>query len=63
MNTGAWTLIIVLISFSGSAILIYLLGKKTGQFDDVEGVKYRMLQDEDESEKEESQSEKTNHND
>lgn len=48
MNIGAWTLIIVLISFSGSAILIYLLGKKLGQFDDVEGIKYRMLEDDDE---------------
>ncbi|MGO4887147.1 cbb3-type cytochrome oxidase assembly protein CcoS [Anaerobacillus sp. MEB173] len=46
MTVGAWTLIMVIFSFMGTALLIYLWAKKDGQFDDVEGIKYRMLHEE-----------------
>lgn len=45
MTTGAWMLIGVCLCMTGGAGMILLWCWKTGQFDDAEGVKYRMLQD------------------
>lgn len=45
MTVQAWILLIVMFSLTGSAGLLYLWGKKNGQFDDVEQIKYRMLHD------------------
>ncbi|RXT15490.1 cbb3-type cytochrome oxidase assembly protein CcoS [Ammoniphilus sp. CFH 90114] len=33
-------------TFSLSAILMYFGAKRMGQFEDIEGIKYRMLDDE-----------------
>jgi cbb3-type cytochrome oxidase maturation protein len=46
MSIGSWMLITIMICFSGSALLIWYAAKSSGQFDDVEGVKYRMLEEE-----------------
>ncbi|HEU4965313.1 MAG TPA: cbb3-type cytochrome oxidase assembly protein [Bacilli bacterium] len=46
MSMSAILLLLIMICFSGSAVLMYVLAKKDGQFDDVEGIKYRMLSDE-----------------
>lgn len=46
MSTSAILLILIMFCFSGAAVLMYFLAKKNGQFDDVEGIKYRMLSDE-----------------
>ncbi|MCT8138584.1 cbb3-type cytochrome oxidase assembly protein [Anaerobacillus sp. CMMVII] len=40
---NGWILIIIMTSLSGGAFFIYYGAKKTGQFEDVEGIKYRML--------------------
>jgi cbb3-type cytochrome oxidase maturation protein len=45
LSIGTWMLIIIMISFSGSALLIWYAAKSSGQFDDVEGIKYRMLEE------------------
>lgn len=48
LTINGWILIIVMLSLSGAAMIIYIGAKNDGQFDDVEGVKYRMLiEDED----------------
>ncbi|MED0674746.1 MULTISPECIES: cbb3-type cytochrome oxidase assembly protein [Aneurinibacillus] len=46
MSIGTWILLITMVCFSGSALLIWYAAKTSGQFDDVEGVKYRMLEEE-----------------
>lgn len=46
LSIGTWMLITIMICFSGSALLIWYAAKESGQFDDVEGVKYRMLEEE-----------------
>ncbi|NME97092.1 cbb3-type cytochrome oxidase assembly protein CcoS [Aneurinibacillus aneurinilyticus] len=38
-------LITIMICFTGSALLIWYAAKSSGQFDDVEGIKYRMLEE------------------
>ncbi|OIJ16071.1 cytochrome oxidase maturation protein, cbb3-type [Anaerobacillus arseniciselenatis] len=43
LSFNGWILIIIMLSLSGAALFIYLGAKKTGQFDDVESIKYRML--------------------
>ncbi|RXI99587.1 cbb3-type cytochrome oxidase assembly protein CcoS [Anaerobacillus alkaliphilus] len=45
---NAWILIIVMLSLSGAASFIFIGAKNSGQFDDVEGIKYRMLVEEEE---------------
>ncbi|GED13038.1 hypothetical protein AM501_28385 [Aneurinibacillus migulanus] len=45
MSIGTWMLITIMICFTGSALLIWYAAKSSGQFDDVEGVKYRMLEE------------------
>ncbi|MGB8955667.1 MAG: cbb3-type cytochrome oxidase assembly protein CcoS [Tumebacillaceae bacterium] len=46
MTTAAWILIFVCLSMTGSCGLLVWWSWKTGQFDDAEGIKYRMLEDE-----------------
>lgn len=46
LTMNAWILIIVMFSLSGAALFIYLGAKRSGQFDNVEAIKYRMLLDE-----------------
>lgn len=43
LTINGWILIIVMLSLSGAAMVIYMGAKNAGQFDDIEGVKYRML--------------------
>lgn len=45
MTAEAWTLVFVMLVLSLSSMLMYLWGKRAGQFDDVEAIKYRMLED------------------
>ncbi len=45
LSLSSLMLIIIMVSLSASALLIWYWAKKDGQFDDVEGVKYRMLED------------------
>ena len=52
-----WTLyllIFVTLVLGGGAYLLFLWSVKRGQFEDVEGPKYRMLDDDDEEEKKRS---------
>jgi cbb3-type cytochrome oxidase maturation protein len=46
MNPAAWLLIIVCCCMTGASALVVWWSWKTGQFDDTEGIKYRMLEDE-----------------
>lgn len=46
MSFSAIMLLIIMGSFSGAAIMMYFSAKQSGQFDDIEGIKYRMLTDE-----------------
>lgn len=46
MNAAAWLLVVVCSCMTGASALLIWWSWKTGQFDDTEGVKYRMLQDE-----------------
>ncbi|WP_120189107.1 cbb3-type cytochrome oxidase assembly protein [Ammoniphilus oxalaticus] len=46
MSISTILLITIMATFSLSAILMYVAAKKGGQFEDVEGIKYRMLDDE-----------------
>jgi cbb3-type cytochrome oxidase maturation protein len=45
MTTACWLLIGVCLSLTGGAGLIIWWSWKDGQFDDTEGIKYRMLED------------------
>ncbi|ERI06965.1 cbb3-type cytochrome oxidase assembly protein [Aneurinibacillus aneurinilyticus] len=45
LSIGTWMLITIMICFTGSALLIWYAAKSSGQFDDVEGIKYRMLEE------------------
>lgn len=47
LSMNAWILLIVMISLSGAASFIFIGAKRSGQFEDVEGIKYRMLVEED----------------
>ncbi len=47
LSMNAWILIIVMVSLSGAATFIFIGAKNSGQFKDVEGIKYRMLVEED----------------
>jgi nitrogen fixation-related uncharacterized protein len=46
MSTSALFLILIMACFTGSGVLMYVTAKKEGQFEDIEGIKYRMLSDE-----------------
>lgn len=46
MTSSAIMLLVIMICFTGSAALMFFSAKKSGQFDDIEGIKYRMLSDE-----------------
>lgn len=46
MTVQAWTLLLVMIALTGSTFLVYWWARNNGQFDNIEDVKYRMLQDE-----------------
>lgn len=48
LSMNGWILIIIMLSLSGAAFFIYYGAKKSGQFEDVEGIKYRMLFEEEE---------------
>ncbi|WP_047151533.1 cbb3-type cytochrome oxidase assembly protein [Aneurinibacillus tyrosinisolvens] len=45
-SIGTWMLLIVTVCFSGSSLLVWYAARNSGQFEDVEGVKYRMLEEE-----------------
>ncbi|ASS74862.1 cbb3-type cytochrome oxidase assembly protein CcoS [Tumebacillus algifaecis] len=45
MNSAAWLLTAVCLSMTGGAGLLIWWSYRDGQFDDVEGIKYRMLQE------------------
>lgn len=46
MSLSGILLVTIMATFSISAILMYFGAKRDGQFEDVEGIKYRMLEDE-----------------
>lgn len=46
MSTSGILLLIVMISFSVSALMVWYWAKKDGQFNNVEEAKYAMLNDE-----------------
>lgn len=46
MTLSGVLLVTIMATFSLSAILMYFGAKRAGQFEDVEGIKYRMLEDE-----------------
>jgi cbb3-type cytochrome oxidase maturation protein len=46
MTLAAWILIGVCLSMTGASALVVWWSWKSGQFDDTEGIKYRMLSDE-----------------
>ncbi|HJV44525.1 MAG TPA: cbb3-type cytochrome oxidase assembly protein [Bacillota bacterium] len=46
MSLSSILLIVIMATFTFSALLLYWGAKKDGQFEDVEGIKYRMLEDE-----------------
>lgn len=46
MTIAAWMLLGIMCSMTGGAGLVVWWSWRTGQFDDTEGIKYRMLQDE-----------------
>ncbi|MGZ4031473.1 MAG: cbb3-type cytochrome oxidase assembly protein CcoS [Tumebacillaceae bacterium] len=46
MTISAWMLIGICLSMTGSAGLLVWWSWKNGQFDDTEGIKYRMMSDE-----------------
>ncbi|WP_156906526.1 cbb3-type cytochrome oxidase assembly protein CcoS [Alteribacter aurantiacus] len=46
MNVAGWFFLFTLMCLSGMAVIIYLWGKRSGQFKEVEGVKYRMMDEE-----------------
>ncbi|TCP54713.1 cbb3-type cytochrome oxidase maturation protein [Tumebacillus sp. BK434] len=46
MNTAAWLLIAVCLCMTCGAGLMIWWSYRDGQYEDVEGIKYRMLQDE-----------------
>lgn len=48
MSTSGILLLIVMISFSVSALMVWYWAKKDGQFNNVEEAKYAMLNDEEE---------------
>ncbi|MGC5325581.1 cbb3-type cytochrome oxidase assembly protein [Brevibacillus sp. SYSU BS000544] len=48
MSTSGILLLIVMISFSISALMVWYWAKKDGQFNNVEEAKYAMLNDEEE---------------
>lgn len=48
LSMNGWILVIIMVSLSGAAFFIYYGAKRNGQFDDVEGIKYRMLFEEEE---------------
>lgn len=48
MTLSGILLLTIMITFSGSALLVWYWARKDGQFQNVEDVKYRMLNDEDE---------------
>jgi cbb3-type cytochrome oxidase maturation protein len=48
LTINGWILIFIMLSLSITAVSMYLGAKKGGQFDDIEGIKYQMLFEEDE---------------
>ncbi|MGD8189996.1 cbb3-type cytochrome oxidase assembly protein [Brevibacillus ginsengisoli] len=48
MTVSGIFLLIIMATFSGSAILIWYWARKDGQFENVEDAKYQMLNDEEE---------------
>lgn len=46
MTAEAWTLIMVMLVLSLSSVSMYVWAKKAGQFEDVEAIKYKILEDE-----------------
>ncbi|MFC4769839.1 cbb3-type cytochrome oxidase assembly protein CcoS [Effusibacillus consociatus] len=45
MTIQGWTLLLVMLSLTASAGLVFFWAKKNGQFENVEEIKYRILQD------------------
>ncbi|WP_170270218.1 cbb3-type cytochrome oxidase assembly protein [Heliorestis acidaminivorans] len=45
MTPGAWMLVLLIFSTICASLAILWWAKEDGQFDDVEGIKYRMLKD------------------
>jgi len=45
MTLSAVLLLVIMCCFTGTAAVAYWAGKRSGQFEDIEGIKYRMLDD------------------
>lgn len=45
LSTGTWMLLTIMVAFTVGGIGFWVAAKKSGQFDDVEGIKYRMMED------------------
>lgn len=45
LSLGTWMLLTIMVSFTVGGVAFWLAARKAGQFDDVEGVKYRMMED------------------
>jgi cbb3-type cytochrome oxidase maturation protein len=50
MTVQAWVLLMSMLSLSGAAILIFVWGKRTGQFNNTEDISRRILEIEEEEE-------------
>jgi len=46
MTTSVWILLLIMASMMGATALILFWTWRSGQWEDVEDIKYRMLQDE-----------------
>lgn len=45
LSVGTWMLLSVMISFTLGGLFFWYAAKHSGQFEDVESIKYRMLED------------------
>ena len=45
LSIGTWMLLTIMVAFTIGGIGFWIAARKSGQFDDVEGIKYRMLDD------------------
>ncbi|MCE7794286.1 cbb3-type cytochrome oxidase assembly protein [Salipaludibacillus sp. CUR1] len=50
MTVQAWVLLITMLSLSGAAILMFVWGKRTGQFNNTEDISRKILEIEEEEE-------------
>lgn len=47
VSISAWMIILLIVAMVSGSVAVLWWAKADGQFDDVEGIKYRMLKDDD----------------